>query len=59
MDIMDAFNLLAVALFAGTALWAYLKLQERISFLEHEVRWLRNELESLKPRELKSAYDPM
>ncbi len=56
---MDAFNLLAVALFAGTALWAYLKLQERISFLEHEVRWLRNELESLKPREVKSAYDPM
>ena len=55
---MHAFDLLAIALFAGTAIWGYSKLQERISFLEHEVRWLRNELESLKPREVKSAYDP-
>jgi hypothetical protein len=58
MNVMHAFDLLAIALFAGTAIWGYLRLQERISFLEHEVRWLRNELESLKPREVKSAYDP-
>lgn len=54
---MNALDILTLTLIAGTALWAYLKLQERISFLEHEVRWLRNELESLKPREVKSAYD--
>jgi hypothetical protein len=55
---MHALDVMATALVAATALWGYWKLQERISFLEHEVRWLRNELESLKPREVKSAYDP-
>lgn len=55
---MHSLDVLAIALVGATALWGYLKLQERISFLEHEVRWLRNELESLKPREVKSAYDP-
>jgi hypothetical protein len=55
---MHAFDILAMVLVAGTVLWGFLKLQERISFLEHEVRWLRNELESLKPREVKSTYDP-
>ena len=55
---MHAIDILTLTLIAGTALWGYLKLQERISFLEHEVRWLRNELEALKPREIKSSYDP-
>jgi hypothetical protein len=54
---MDNFYSLAIALVGATAFWGYLKLQERISFLEHEVRWLRNELESLKPTEVKSTYD--
>ena len=54
---MHGLETLPLALVAATALWGYLKLQERMSFLEHEVRWLRSELESLKPREVKSAYD--
>ena len=54
---MNAVDILTMTLIAGTALWGYLKLQERISFLEHEVRWLRGELESLKPREVRSVYD--
>ena len=48
---------MALALVAATAFWVYLKLKERIEFLEHEVRWLRRELEALKPTEIKSAYD--
>jgi hypothetical protein len=54
---MHVLDHLPLALIAATALWGFLKLQERITFLEHEVRWLRNELESLKPREVKSIYD--
>jgi hypothetical protein len=54
---MHALDVMAIALVAATALWGFLKLQERISFLEHEVRWIRNELELLKPREVESAYD--
>jgi hypothetical protein len=34
------------------------KLKERIDFLEHEVRWLRQELEELKPAEIRSAGAP-
>jgi hypothetical protein len=55
---MQSIDVLPIVLIAGAVLWGFMKLQERISFLEHEVRWLRNELESLKPREVKSAYDP-
>jgi hypothetical protein len=55
---MEAFQTVAIVLFGGTAGWAYLKLKERIEFLlEHEVRWLRDELEALKPTEIKSEYD--
>ncbi|HLN28985.1 MAG: hypothetical protein ACLQF1_18950 [Methyloceanibacter sp.] len=54
---MQAFQIVALALVAATAFWVYLKLKERIEFLEHEVRWLRRELEALKPTEIKSAYD--
>ena len=54
---MDNVLSLAIALVGATAFWGYLKLQERINFLEHEVRWLRSELESLKPTEVKSSYD--
>jgi len=54
---MDAFQTAAIVLFGGTAGWVYLKLKDRIEFLEHEVRWLRNELETMKPTESKSEYD--
>jgi len=39
-------------------MWGFLRLKERIDLLEHEVRWLRSELEELKPREVRSANDP-
>lgn len=54
---MEIYQTVIVLLVAGTAIWGYLKLNERIEFLEHEVRWLRNELERLKPTEVRSAYD--
>ena len=54
---MDVFPSLAIALVGATAFWVYLKLKERLELLEHEVRWLRKELEALKPTEIKSAYD--
>jgi hypothetical protein len=54
---METFQTVAIILFGGTAGWVYLKLKERIEFLEHEVRWLRNELEAIKPTEIKSEYD--
>jgi hypothetical protein len=54
---MDAVQTVVIVLIAATAFWAYLKLKERIEFLEHEIRWLRNELEAVKPTEIKSAYD--
>ena len=56
---MESALSVATALVGATAFWGYLKLQERISFLEHEVRWLRSELESLKPTEVKSTYDQL
>jgi len=48
---MEAFQTAAIILFGGTAGWVYLKLKERVQFLEHEVRWLRNELETIKSAE--------
>jgi len=54
---MDAIQSLAILLIGATAFWVYTKLRERLELLEHEVRWLRQELETLKPTEVKSAYD--
>ena len=54
---MYAFLSLALILLAGTGCWSFMKLRERLVFLEHEVRWLRSELESLKPREIRSVND--
>ncbi len=54
---METFQTLAVVLIGGTAGWVYLRLKERIDFLEHEVRWLRSEVEAMKPTEVKSKYD--
>ena len=52
---MDAFASMVLLLLAGTGYWSFMKLRERLAFLEHEVRWLRSELESLKPQEIRSA----
>jgi hypothetical protein len=54
---MDIFQSMAILLVAATAFWVYIRLKERLEFLEHEVRWLRQELESLKPTQVKSAYN--
>jgi hypothetical protein len=54
---MNSLEAIAIALVTAMVLWVYLKLKERIESLEHEVRWLRNELETLKPTEVRSAYD--
>ncbi len=54
---METLQTLALVLIGGTAGWVYLRLKERIDFLEHEVRWLRSELEAMKPTEVKSEYD--
>ncbi len=54
---MDAIQNLAILFVAATVFWAHLKLKDRIKFVEHEVRWLRKEMESMKPTEVRSAYD--
>lgn len=54
---MDAIQSVLLLLVAATAFWVYYRLKERLELLEHEVRWLRQELESLKPTEVRSAYD--
>lgn len=48
----------AIILLAVTTLWLLMKLRERVDLLEHEVRWLRQELEELKPTEIRSANNP-
>lgn len=54
---MEAFLIAALIIGAATALWFYRRLSARIEFLEHEVRWLRLELEELKPTEVRSVND--
>lgn len=54
MDMMQNLGILVVA---ATAFWFFLKIKDRIDFLSHEIRWLRKELESLKPVEINSEYD--
>jgi hypothetical protein len=54
---MDAIQGFAILLIAATAFWFYIKMKERLDLIEHEVRWLRQELEELKPTEVRSAYD--
>ena len=55
--VMEVIQNLAMLFVAATVFWAYLKLKDRIEFLEHEVRWLRKELEGMKPTEVRSAND--
>lgn len=45
---MDAIQNVVILLIAGTVIWTFMKLKERIEFLEHEVRWLRSELDGLR-----------
>lgn len=45
---MDEIQNIGLLLVGGTAFWVYYKLKERLEFLEHEVRWLRSELDSVK-----------
>ena len=54
MDIIQNLVMLGIA---ATAFWTYLRLKDRIEFLEHEVRWLRKEMEDMKPTEIRSAND--
>ena len=54
---MDMFRDIALLVVAVTTFWVYMGLKTRLEFLEHEVRWLRKELDSLKPAEAGSAYD--
>jgi biopolymer transport protein ExbB/TolQ len=39
---------IAILLVAVTSFWAFMALRKRIEFLEHEVRWLRSELNDIK-----------
>jgi hypothetical protein len=45
---MDEAQSIAILVVAATAFWAFLALRKRIEFLEHEVRWLRSELNSVR-----------
>lgn len=56
-SMMDSIQGFAILLVAATAFWVYIKLKERLDRIEHEVRWLRQELEELKPTEIRSQYD--
>lgn len=47
---MDAIQSLIIVLVGGAGIWGYFQFRQRIELLEHEVRWLRQELDSLKPR---------
>lgn len=49
----------ALVLIAATAVWIYMTLRDRLEFLEHEVRWLRRELDALKPGGVEPPSDPM
>jgi hypothetical protein len=55
---MDYIGGVLILLVGVSVMWGFLRLKERIDLLEHEVRWLRSELEELKPREVRSANDP-
>jgi hypothetical protein len=45
---MDAAQSIAILVVAATAFWAFIALKKRIELLEHEVRWLRSELNDIK-----------
>ena len=45
---MDEVQSIAILVVAATAFWAFIMVKKRIDFLEHEVRWLRSELNDIK-----------
>ena len=45
---MDEAQSIALLVIAPTSFWAFIALRKRIEFLEHEVRWLRSELNDIK-----------
>ena len=45
---MDEAQSIAILIVAATSFWAFIALGKRIDFLEHEVRWLRSELNDIK-----------
>jgi Tfp pilus assembly protein PilN len=45
---MDGAQSIAILLVAATSFWVFITLKKRIDFLEHEVRWLRSELNDIK-----------
>ena len=55
---MYEMQIIIILIAAATAIWLCFRLERRVALLEHEVRWLRQELESLKPTEVISQYDP-
>ncbi len=55
---MYTLGIVWTTLAAFAVLWVYWNLGQRIALLEHEVRWLRSELEALKPTELPRSPPP-
>jgi biopolymer transport protein ExbB/TolQ len=45
---VDEAQSIAILVVAATSIWAFVALRKRIDFLEHEVRWLRSELNDVK-----------
>lgn len=45
---MEGAQSIALLIVAATSFWAFIALRKRIEFLEHEVRWLRSELNDIK-----------
>jgi biopolymer transport protein ExbB/TolQ len=45
---MDQAESIAILVVAATSFWAFMALRKRIEFLEHEIRWLRSELNDIK-----------
>ena len=45
---MEEAQSIAILVVAATSFWAFIGLKKRIEFLEHEVRWLRSELNDIK-----------
>ena len=54
---MEALQFSIFVLTLAVVGWLGFELRRRFELLEHEVRWLRSELEGLKPREVRSIHD--
>jgi len=54
---MDALQNVMILLVAGTVIWIFMKLKERIEYLEHQVRLLRQELDDARAPRTRSGQD--